>query len=403
MNTSPSSTTPEQAATVQRLVARSAELKRELVEFAQNPRFARRLDAQLFDAADPDGCLDEATAISVIDRFALQHHLSDGRTVLERFVAQRRPPLADEERQMLLSWQDVIEAAFEVQRLDGQAVVLLCLFDDLVYRVHSNVGRRAFAQLRKGMFVVCRIVPVHPDTDAWLISGHLAAYPKSAARQIAQATARTLTGNPHLLRRNPDRLRRGWQLQAEDRAAFVELAGSDLVILPPEQAQSLLIEHYRRRLAKTTAELSGRATRRARQAGPAPEELGRLPQELLEAHSVGIIYDETEGLNHYADLGQLDALFADPRPARDRTSLARLREYLNDDSVHPMVIRRLVARHPESADHVFRTLLRKPSFHWEQDGEQLLQRRKKHFFNREPMPSITPVGERLTQLLHAGR
>ena len=48
---------------------------------------------------------------------------------------------------------------------------------------------------------------------------------------------------------------------------------------------------------------------------------------------------------------------------------------------------------------VFRALLRKPSFAWERDGEELLRRRKADHFAREPLPSITPVGARLAQLL----
>lgn len=70
--------------------------------FAQSPRFARRLDAALFEMADRIGYLDEVEAVAAIDYFALQHRLSDGRTVLERFVAQQRPALADDEREMLL-------------------------------------------------------------------------------------------------------------------------------------------------------------------------------------------------------------------------------------------------------------------------------------------------------------
>ena len=55
-------------------------------------------------------------------------------------------------------------------------------------------------------------------------------------------------------------------------------------------------------------------------AGPAPEELGQLPDELLDADSVALIYDEIEGLNFFRDFGRLDALFADPALARDRTN-----------------------------------------------------------------------------------
>src|SRR6266496_2957559 len=91
------------------LLDRAAAVKGELVAFAESPRFARRLDAILFDAADRRGYLDETRAVLAIDYFALQHRLSDGRTVLERFVAQRRPALPDDERKMLLGWQDVVE------------------------------------------------------------------------------------------------------------------------------------------------------------------------------------------------------------------------------------------------------------------------------------------------------
>ena len=43
----------------------------------------------ILEAADSDGELDEAELIGVIDRFALQHHLPDGKTVVDRFVASR--------------------------------------------------------------------------------------------------------------------------------------------------------------------------------------------------------------------------------------------------------------------------------------------------------------------------
>ena len=79
-------------------IERAADLKGELVAFAQSSRFARRLDALLLNAADGHGRLDEGTAVLTIDRFALQYRLSDGGTVVERFVAQRRPKLSDDER-----------------------------------------------------------------------------------------------------------------------------------------------------------------------------------------------------------------------------------------------------------------------------------------------------------------
>lgn len=396
--TSPSDTT------VNELIARAADLKGELVAFAQSPRFARRLGARLFDAADRLGHLDEARAVLIIDHFALQHRLSDGRTVVERFVSQRRPQLADDEQKMMLGWRDVVEGCFEVRRFDSDAVELHNLLDDLVYRVYSNMGRRAFVTLRKGMFVMGRIVPVHPAAaDAWLVSGHFVAVPKTARREIAQTAAQEVTAHPELLRRNPVMLRRGWEAQAEHRADFIAQVGSDLVVLPPREAQETLCEHYRRLRRKAVARLDGKVAKRAATTGPTPEDLGRLSDELLDADSIALIYDEVEGLCYYRDFGRLDAIFADPALVRDRTRLAQLREYLDDESVSPLAIRRLVQRHPDGADPVFRTLLRKPGFSWSRDGEKLLQRHKKPFFDREPMPSVSIIGERLAELLRTTR
>ncbi|MGW5645986.1 hypothetical protein ACWEV3_28105 [Saccharopolyspora sp. NPDC003752] len=383
------------------LLARAGDLKGELVAFAQGPRFARRLEAVLSETADRYGYLDESRAILAIDSFALQHRLSDGRTVLERFVAQRRPPLADAEREMLLGWRDVVEACFEVRRFDGDAILLHNLIDDVVYRVYSNMGPKAFAELRADMFLVGRIVPLHPATDAWLVTGSFSTFPKSARRQIAQAAAGQLTVHPELLHRNPAMLRKAWETQAEHRADFIDQVGADMIVLPPDEAQEALREHYRRQRQRAMTNLDARTLKRTAKTGPAPEQLAQLPEELLAADSIALIYDEVEGLNYYRDFGRLDALFANPGLARDRTYLTQLREYLNDDSVSPLAIRRLVHRHPDGADPVFRTLLRKPGFSWERDGEELLRRRKKAFFDREPTPSISTVGERLAELLRA--
>ena len=64
------------------------------------------------------------------------------------------------------------------------------------------------------MFFVGRIVPVHPASDAWLVSGHFTAFPKSARREIAEAAAGKIIRHPELLRRNAALLRQAWEIQA---------------------------------------------------------------------------------------------------------------------------------------------------------------------------------------------
>ena len=70
------------------LIERSAELKRALVDFALSPRFERHLEQFMLEAADPYQELSEGEAIGVIDRFALQHRLPNGKTMLDQFLGR---------------------------------------------------------------------------------------------------------------------------------------------------------------------------------------------------------------------------------------------------------------------------------------------------------------------------
>lgn len=88
---------PSAAPNIGTLVARSGDLKGELVEFVMGPKFSRALTAELRAAADKYGPLEDDLATLAIDQFALQHRLPDGRTPVQRFVAERRPRLPDEE------------------------------------------------------------------------------------------------------------------------------------------------------------------------------------------------------------------------------------------------------------------------------------------------------------------
>ncbi|MFD5514219.1 hypothetical protein ACFWIB_42095 [Streptomyces sp. NPDC127051] len=395
-------TARETASLVEGLVARSGALKSELVEFSQHTWFARQLTARL-KAAQKNGFLDEGIAVRTLDHFALQQRLHDGTTVVERFVEHRQPPLAADEREMILGWSNVVEGMFEVHRADDGTgtLVLHNLIDDLRYLVHCNMGPEVLVGLEVGMFACCRIVPIHPATDHWLISGHLSPYAQSARHEAAHTALRMATADPSLLRRNPDLCHRAWQIQAEDRAAFIGLFGSDIVIMPPGAAQEALTEHYQRRQEEVTAsaEATGKPTRPATDSTPTPEQISQLPDHYMEADSVGLIYDEIEGLNYYLEFGRLDALFANPALAHDHAYVGLLSDYLSDDTVSPLPLRRLVERNPDGTDSVFRALLGDPSFSWHLHGEDLLRSRKKAFFQQGASPGFAVVGERLAELL----
>lgn len=377
------------------LIERSAELKGELVAFAQSARFDRWLTPLLLEAAGPERRLDEGDAIRIIDHFILRYRLPDGSTVVDRFVAGRRD-LSESDRQMLLGWRDPVEGIFEIRRKDGDGVVLLNLVDDLEYRTYSNVGRAAFRRVSKGGFLLACLVPVFSADGVWLTSGAMSSYPKSSAAEVARAALHLATSQPELVFRNPEKIEQGWHRMREDRAAFIEFCGSDELVLPPSEAEDRLNAYYRHRQEAAVAEHPGRA-RRKRLPGldcPAFE----LPRDLAESDTIGVIYDEVDGLNFYPDYGMLQDLFADPALAGRRQHQDALRAYLREESIEPLPIRRLAAAHPETADTVFRKLLRKPGFTWSEHGEELLRRRKPWYYAQEPRPCVSVIGERLSEL-----
>ncbi|MBC2900634.1 hypothetical protein [Streptomyces cupreus] len=381
------------------LIERSAELKGQLVAFGQSSRFDRWLTPLLLEAAGPERQLDEGEAIRIVDHFILRYRLPDGSTVVDRFVAGRTD-LTAVDRDMLLGWRDPVEGIFEIQRKEKDAIVLLNLVDDLEYRTYSNVGRAAFRGVSKGDFLHTCLVPVHAADGAWLVSGAMSSYPKSSATEIAQAALQLATTRPELVFRNPQKIEQGWQTMREDRAAFVEFCGGDELVLPPAEVEDLLNAYYRHRQEAAVAGRPDRAQGRRLPGLDLP--FFELPPELAGSDTIGVIYDQVDGLNFYADYGMLRDLFADPALAGRRQHQDLLRTYLREESIGPLPIRRLAAAYPETADTVFRKLLRKPGFTWSEHGEALLRRRKPWYYATEPRPGVSVIGDRLSALA-AGR
>jgi len=377
------------------LIERSAELKRALVDFACGPRFERHLTRFMLEAAGPGEALSEGEAIGVIDRFALQHRLPNGKTVLDQFLASR-PDLTVADRQLLRGWHDPVEGIFEIRSKDRDAVVLLNLLDDLEYRAYSNIGPAAFRQLPRGGLVHARLVPIHPVAGAWLVSGSLSGYPKSGAAQIAQVAIELGTRQPELVFRNPVKIEQGWKQMRADRAAFIEFFGSDEMVLPAAEAEEWLNAYYRHRQESALASHPKR--RRPRNVPGVDLAAFELPGEIADADTIGIIYDEIDGLNFYNEYGMLRDLFADPTLAADKRYSGVLRGYLGSDTIGPLPLRRLAAAHPKTVDAVFRKILDKPNFTWVEHGEALLRRRKPWYYERDPCPGITVIGARLSEL-----
>jgi hypothetical protein len=223
------------------------------------------------------------------------------------------------------------------------------------------------------------------------------AYRKSDAAQVARVALELATELPELVYRNPEKIGQAWTQMRADRAAFVEFFGGDELVLPPAEAEERLNAFYRHRQEAALARHPGR---------PRPPSITgvdvpafELPPELADADTVGVIYDETDGLNFYNEYGMLRELFADPALASDKRYADVLRGYLRAETIGPLPLRRLAAAHPQTADTVFRKILRQPHFTWPEHGQALLRQRKPWYYEHEPRPDMVVIGARLSELI----
>ncbi|MER7334807.1 MULTISPECIES: hypothetical protein [unclassified Micromonospora] len=366
------------------LWSRAGELKQQLVAFSQQRRYDRAFDDVLADQHDGHVPIDEHALMILWDYFVLEHRLRNGRTVVEQFIAAH-PELSEPERQMLLGWRDVVQGPFEVQGRDGAALVVVNLVDELTYRVRSNMGPSVFRRSPRRSFLLARLVAVGEE---WMISGPMSVW-RAQERDVAYEMALEMSLRaPEAVYRNPEKLAQAWELQRQDRDRFVRFFGSDLVVVAGDQVVDRMADFH----AFCRTEVSGAPPFRvAGDEAPVCE----LPPDVVDAETVAMIYDEVDGLSFYAEFALVEAAFVDPDLLRRRRYRKHTLAYLQDDSVGPLVLRRLAARDPERASVVFRRLLKKPRFDWTRDGEELLRAYKPEHLRRVPRPRVSPVSERL--------
>ncbi len=380
---------------IERTIGVCGRLKEELVDYVRQPRFSKQFKAALSKAAGPDGALDARTAITAIDTLILQKKQPDGTTIVRRFAEQRRPAFSEEEKATLLRWQEVVEGCFEVrERLDG-GLLLHNLLDDLLYPTWATADSDVLKHMKPQTFVIARVVPAHADFDMWLFSGPQATYGRADGPEFVQAAAQAVLTDPRVMRRNTELMAMAWRRQAEERAAFIDFAGTDLVVGPPQTVQALLVEFYKSRQPSPTVIASyGYPV-------PSPEDLAAFSDEILMSDSVAVVYDAAEGIHYFNDFAAAVEPFIVPAEHLTPPRLTALRGYLGADSIPPFLFRRLAADYPDSVDRVFAKLLGKKGFHWDRDGEAMLARKKPTFLHHEPTPSITVLPTRLAELRKA--
>lgn len=358
--------------TIDQLVERSGDLKRELLDYSREPRFANQLCSALTQRFGDPIVADEDQLLLFWDEFVLQHQFKDGRTLVERFV-RARGDLPRVERDMLLGWRNVVQSVFEVRTVDGPALLVDNLVDEMPYRTRSNRGVDVFDEMPPGTIAFMRLVPV---TDEWLISGSVLRYPPDGELDPAplfRMAAQLASTHTEATCRNPRHRERAREMQLEHRRRFVAHFGRDEIIVPGADLTERLEPFW-------AAAGSPRAP---------------FPPYLTRAATVGVIFDADMGLGFYAEYADFASVFEHPDRLSDRRLVALVRGYLEDGSTSPAPLRRCAQAYPDNVDRVWASVLQRPSFSWRRDGDDLLRRYKANYVDVPPIHGFTIISERL--------
>lgn len=375
----------------QQLLERAAQLKEELVAYAEHRRLRKELDRALREQFGPVPPADEADLVDALERFAFEYRLHDGRTVVERFVADRRD-LSETDRAILLGWRDAVEGVFEVEWREGETLVAQNLLDERSYRIHPLHDPRAFRDLKRGMFLNTRIAPLG---DEWVVSGAVL-YLKQNEREQAEETAAGLAiADPELVFRNPAKLEEGWRRQRRSRDHFIRFFGSDLIVVPGAELEQRM-RAYRHDALYTVRDEKGEtvAERIHEHFGEYPREDPAIDEDLFDEETVGVLYEE-DGIYYLPDYGRVMEAFADPSLAGEKRRRAAVKEYIEDSDLPPAAIQRLAVQDEARANEVIGTVMKRREFSWSRDGEDLLRRYKREYYEEQPRPTFTPLSDRL--------
>jgi hypothetical protein len=384
---------------MRRLVARCGDLKQALVAFAESSRFDRWRAAQLAKAAETD---DDAPPpkgserwVAAMDDFIMTFRFPDGTGVVDRYLSANGKNLERRDRKLLEGWRDPVDGIFELRAKNADSLTLFNLLDELEYEAYSGnpiAGLPAEAQ----DFVLARLVPM--GSGAWTFSGSMTPFPRANAKVVAELALEWRASSPRLVFRNPEKERAGWDVTRKDLENFIEFFGGDQVIIPAAEAEGRVNAYYRQRQEKALAEQSPELPRSEVTAG-VDRPFFAMPESLRSLDTIGVIFDEKDGLSLLPDFGMLEELFARPEMAADKRYADALLGYLDSESINPGVLRRLAVAHPDTADQVFSAVLRQPSFTWAKQGDKLLRKRKSWYFQREHFPNEIPPSEYLRALL----
>lgn len=313
------------------------------------------------------------------DWFVLECRLSDHRTILSHFIDH-----LDDGADVLIAkqWGMVIRGVFHVRHvLDNNHFELMNLVNDVLYHVVVDSAQQL--ALKKGEYIVARLLP---HQDYHLFTGIIDRVETRKKDEIYELVTEIQLHDPKMaFIDNVDRIEIAYRIQHEELRDFIAFFGDDEIILSGKGLEGRLKEFYHYRFFQKKQQDSGSTMAKVFQEKyhqmPLPPQFEFLG-EISQAKDIGVIYDKTEGMVFLLSYGAFQDIFRN----EDFKSVENYRQiimgYLEDPNISSMPFRRMVAKYPEHALNVFKSVFKRKRFSLEKDLPKILKRYK-------PMEQLT--------------
>ena len=375
-------------------IDRFGDIRKMLVNYFQNVLLKRddTLNEAFFKAArekygNPLVIKSENEFHEFTDNFVYSYRFPDNLTVIDRFVSETSD-LNGKERAIVLRWRDPVVGLFQVKRALPDGFVAENLINEVDYTIKPTTIPQRFEQLaRPGAFFRAKIIPV--DNKEYIFSG-IQEFIDISEKEILKVAASLQLEHPEFaFRDNEEKIRQGFEMQKKERTLFIEYFGSDEVLTEGKKLDELMAGFMDYKLTKHDKPIPE---------GYRPPKM-KLPKDLVRSKDVGIVFDEIGGQYFLVNYGLILNIFQDPAVSKIKRYEEDILTYLEDDTISPIVLRRVFFRFPQNAEFIIRGVLNRPEFDLKRDFDSLMDEFKPSFKGRRIFPQMMPVSERMTRIL----
>jgi hypothetical protein len=302
-------------------IDRFGDMRKMLVDYFQNVALKRdnRLKEDFFKAArreygNPLVIDSEDGFHEFTDNFVYSYRLPDNLTVIDRFVSET-PNLSEKEKAIVLGWKEPVVGLFQVKRALPDGFVAENLINEVEYTIKPTRIPLSFERsARPGAFFKAKIIPV--GNEEYIFSG-IQEFLDISEKEILKVVASLQMKHPEFaFRDNEERVRRGFELQKEDRELFIEYFGSDEVLTEGRKLEELMERFMDYKLKKHDKPIPE---------GYRPPKI-KLPEDLVKGNDVGIVFDEMSGQHYLVNYGIILSVFQSPDEVKIQRYYLSLRE-----------------------------------------------------------------------------